>query len=252
MSYYNEDFLLTNKSAKKLYKEYAAKMPIFDYHCHLSEKELLEDKEFEDIYQVWLGGDHYKWRLMRNFGIDEEYITGNKSHKEKFMAYVKALETAFGNPLYHWSQVELKEFFNCELEITQENAETIWNWSNDFIKVNHLTPSKLIKDSFVKCVFTTNELFDDLTTFPKLKEKFSDFAVIPAYRADKFMNIDNAQYPQHVQKLSGVVGSEIKTLDDLENAAKKRMADFIGVGTVAGDISVERVYAVSDRNEAAK
>ena len=101
MSYLKDDFLLSTASAKKLYEEYAKNMPIFDYHCHLPEKQILENKPFNDIFEVWLGGDHYKWRLMRNYGVNEEYITGNKSNKEKFIAYCTTLGTAFGNPLYH-------------------------------------------------------------------------------------------------------------------------------------------------------
>ena len=130
MSYLSEDFLLTSKSAKVLYHNYAEKMPIFDYHCHLPEKQILENKQIEDIFEVWLKGDHYKWRLMRNYGVDEELITGNATNKQKFLTYCEVLGSAFGNPLYHWSQVELKEFFNCELEINKENAETIWDWSS--------------------------------------------------------------------------------------------------------------------------
>ena len=110
MSYIKDNFLLKNKTAEKLYFDHASKMPIFDYHCHLPEKQILENKQFNDVFEIWLAGDHYKWRLMRNYGVDEEYITGSKSNKEKFIAYCTTLATAFGNPLYHWSQVELKEF----------------------------------------------------------------------------------------------------------------------------------------------
>ena len=127
MSYINENFLLKNKTAKELYYTYAKDMPIFDYHCHLSEKQILENKPFGDLYEIWLSGDHYKWRLMRNFGVDEEYITGNASNKDKFLAYCRTLGTAFGNPLYHWSQVELEEYFGCKHEINEANAEKIWN-----------------------------------------------------------------------------------------------------------------------------
>ena len=145
MSYINDSFLLTTKTAKQLYDKYAKDAPICDYHCHLPEKQILENAPFKDVFEVWLAGDHYKWRLMRNYGIDEKFITGNATNKEKFIAYCTALETAFGNPLYHWSQVELKEFFNCELEINQNNAELIWDWCNDFIKLNNITPQKLIE-----------------------------------------------------------------------------------------------------------
>ena len=190
MSYIKENFLLTNKTAERLYFNYAKDMPIFDYHCHLPEKQILANAQFNDVFEIWLAGDHYKWRLMRNFGVDESYITGDKSNKEKFLAYCKTLGTAFGNPLYHWSQVELKEFFNCEIEINEQNAELIWDWCNEYIALNKITPQKLIEQSNVTHIFTTNEIFDDLTTFPKIAEKGYKFKVIPAFRADKIMNVD--------------------------------------------------------------
>lgn len=229
MSYYNKNFLLRSDEAKKLYFDYAAKMPIFDYHCHLSEKELLENEPFCDLAQIWLGGDHYKWRLMRSYGIDEKYITGEASPKEKFFAYCKVLETAFGNPLYHWSQVELEEFFGCTLEINSKNAEGIWNYVNGYIKEHNLRPSDLIEKSNVKYIFTTNEAFDDLTTFPLLNEKYSSFKVYPAFRADKMMNIDSPTYLDSLSKLEAIEG-KINSLDELEAALKNRVKEFIKVG----------------------
>ena len=249
MSYIKDEFLLENKTARKLYHDYAEKMPIFDYHCHLPEKQILENKTFGDIFEIWLAGDHYKWRLMRNYGVNEEYITGNKSHKEKFIAYCKTLSTAFGNPLYHWSQVELKEFFNCELEINEENAETIWNWCNDYIALNGITPESLIEGAGVKIVFTTNEIFDDLSTFIKIKEKGYGFKVIPAFRADKIMNCDAVNYPEFIKKLE-LLTNKIDNLGDLETAIEARLKEFIGTGTVASDIALEKVYLVSDKSAA--
>ncbi len=251
MSYIKDNFLLETKSAVKLYKDYAEKMPIFDYHCHLPEKQILENQEFNDIFEIWLQGDHYKWRLMRNYGVDEEYITGNKSNKEKFIAYCTAVSTAFGNPLYHWSQVELKDFFNCELEINEENAELIWDWCNEFIKVNHITPQKLIEGSNVKCIFTTNEVFDDLSTFNKIKEKGYNFTVIPAFRADKIMNIEAEKYNDYISLLENCT-FKIDNLDDLEKALEERLKAFIEVGTVASDIAIEKTYTVADRKDAEK
>lgn len=249
MSYIKDEFLLENKTARKLYHDYAEKMPIFDYHCHLPEKQILENKTFGDIFEIWLAGDHYKWRLMRNYGVNEEYITGNKSHKEKFISYCKTLSTAFGNPLYHWSQIELKEFFNCELEINEENAETIWNWCNDYIALNGITPESLIEGAGVKIVFTTNEIFDDLSTFIKIKEKGYGFKVIPAFRADKIMNCDAVNYPEFIKKLE-LLTNKIDNLGDLETAIEARLKEFIGTGTVASDIALEKVYLVSDKSAA--
>ncbi len=241
MSYLTENFLLTTKTAKKLYEDYARQMPIFDYHCHLPEKQILENKPFNDIFEVWLAGDHYKWRLMRNFGIDEKFITGNASNKEKFVCYCTALESAFGNPLYHWSQLELKEFFNCELEINQKNADLIWDWCNEFIKINDITPQKLIEKSNVTHVFTTNEIFDDLSTFEEIAKKDYKFKVIPAFRADKIMNIEADGYLGFLQKLG-----KIDSLADLEEKIEQRLQDFIKVGTTASDIALQCVYKISD------
>ena len=245
MSYIKDNFLLTNKTAEKLYFDYAKDMPIFDYHCHLPEKQLLENKPFNDLFEIWLAGDHYKWRLMRNFGIDEEMITGKATNKEKFLAYCKTLGTAFGNPLYHWSQVELKEFFNCEIEINEENAELIWDWCNEYIRINNVTPQSLIEKSNVTHIFTTNEVFDDLTTFEKIAQKDYKFKVIPAFRADKIMNIEAEKYNDFVSLLG-----EVNDLTALETKLEERLQAFIKVGTTASDIAVQRVCPVSEKAQA--
>ena len=249
MSYIKDDFLLENKTAVRLYNDYAENMPIFDYHCHLSEKQILENKRFNDVCEVWLGGDHYKWRLMRNFGVSENLITGDASNHDKFVAYCKTLATAFGNPLYHWSQLELKEFFNCELEINEENAETIWNWCNDYIALNDVTPQKLIEQSNVKHIFTTNEVFDDLSTFEEIKKKGYKFTVTPAFRADKMMNIEAEKYNDFIAILESKT-KKINTFGDFEAAIADRLEEFIKVGTVASDIAVERVCEVPERRVA--
>ena len=249
MSYIKENFLLTNKTAERLYFNYVKDMPIFDYHCHLPEKQILANAQFNDVFEIWLAGDHYKWRLMRNFGVDEAYITGDKSNKEKFLAYCKTLGTAFGNPLYHWSQVELKEFFNCEIEINEQNAELIWDWCNEYIALNKITPQKLIEQSNVTHIFTTNEIFDDLTTFPKIAEKGYKFKVIPAFRADKIMNVDAKGYKGFIAQLEALTGT-VANVDDLEKAIEARLQEFIKVGTTASDIALEKVYTVTTKDEA--
>ena len=248
MSYIKDNFLLTNKTAERLYFNYAKDMPIFDYHCHLPEKQILENKPFNDVFEIWLAGDHYKWRLMRNYGINEEYITGNTtSNKEKFLTYCRVLGTAFGNPLYHWSQVELKEFFNCEIEINEANAELIWDWCNEYIKLNGITPQKLIEQSNVTHLFTTNEIFDDLSTFPAIAKKGYKFKVIPAFRADKIMNIEAEKYNEFVGKLG-----EVNTLSELEEKIEERLQEFIKVGTTAADVALQSVYPVAEKSEAEK
>ena len=250
MSYIKDNFLLKTKTAEKLYFNYAKDMPIFDYHCHLPEKQILANKPFNDVFEIWLAGDHYKWRLMRNFGVDEEYITGSATNKEKFVAYCKTLGSAFGNPLYHWSQVELQEFFNCEIEINEENADLIWDWCNEYIRLNNVTPQKLIEQSNVKYLFTTNEVFDDLTTFEEIAKKHYKFKVLPAFRADKVMNIDAKGYKNVLGLVEEKVGFAIENISDLQKALENRLQAFIKVGTTASDIALERVYPVTTAAQA--
>ena len=245
MSYLKENFLLENQTAEKLYFEYAKGMPIFDYHCHLPERQILENKPFEDIYEIWLAGDHYKWRLMRNYGVNEEYITGKKSPKEKFLAYCKTLGTAFGNPLYHWSQVELKEFFGCEKEINEENGEKIWEECNEHIRMHKIMPQSLIEQSNVTHLFTTNEIFDDLSVFEEIGKKDYKFKVSPAFRADKIMNIEAEGYNGFIEKLG-----EVGTLEELEEKIEERLLAFKRIGTRASDIALQAVYPVADKKSA--
>jgi glucuronate isomerase len=251
MSYIKDNFLLTNKTAERLYEKYAKNMPIFDYHCHLPEKQILANESFSDVFEIWLAGDHYKWRLMRNYGMNEEYITGNKSNKEKFIAYCTVLGTAFGNPLYHWSQVELKDFFNCEIEINEENAELIWDWCNEYIKLNNVTPQKLIEQSNVTHLFTTNEAIDDLSTFPAIEKKGYNFKVIPAFRADKALAIETEGFAKYIGVLENLT-LEIDHLDELLEAIDRRLGQFVLVGTTACDIAVERIPEIPTREEASK
>lgn len=160
-SFYGDDVFLTNDSAKKIYEKVKA-LPIIDYHCHLQPKEIFEDKPFDNIGEIWLSGDHYKWRLMRSVGIDEKYITGDASWKEKFLKYAEALELALGNPLYHWSHMELKQFFGINEPLTSENAEAIWEKANDVICKTSMSPRKLISASNVEYIATTDDIIDTL------------------------------------------------------------------------------------------
>ena len=246
-----KDFLLTNETAKRLYHEHAAGMPIFDYHCHLSEKEIERDEPFEDFFTLWLGGDHYKWRLMRNFGIDERFITGDASHKEKFEAYVCALERAYGNPLYHWSHMELRAYFGIEERICTANADAVWEKANGYIRSHRLSPASLIAGSNVRTVCTTNEIFDDLRIFGRIREKGYPFRVLPTFRADKVMNIDDPAFAAHLGKLCALTG-ELRSLDELEEAIVLRVGQFRAAGAVAADIALQRVYPPLPRKEAAQ
>ncbi len=251
MSYISENFLLDNAAARKLYFDYAKNMPIFDYHCHLSEKEILQNKPFEDLFEIWLSGDHYKWRMMRNAGVSERLITGDASHEEKFRAYCKALGTAFGNPLYHWSQVELETYFGCTLEINEKNADAIWAQCNRYIREHSVTPQSLMEGSGVACVFTTNEAFDDLSVFEKIKEKHYAFQVAPAFRTDKFLHIEAPGFIGFVEKLAAAAEGPIKNLDDLLAALEQRLDAFIRVGCKASDLGLEYICKPASKETAA-
>ncbi len=248
MSYIKDTFLLTNNFSQQLYA-YAKDMPICDYHCHLSEAEIEQDKPFADLFEIMLKGDHYKWRLMRNYGIDEASITGEASNKQKFKAFCTALQSAFGNPLYHWSQLELQKYFDCSLTINEQNADAIWEQCNAYIKDNKLSPSSFIEQSKVSHVFTTNEIFDDLTVFERLAKKGNKFSVLPSFRADKIMNLENASYLTFLGKLEALTHS-IKNIADLKCAIEKRLLSFIDVGCKASDIALEQVYSVPTEEEA--
>lgn len=249
MSYLQESFLLSTAASQRLYDVYAKDQPIFDYHCHLPEQQLLEDAPFTDVYQIWLAGDHYKWRLMRNYGVSEELITGDRSPKEKFLAYCRVLGTAFGNPLYHWSQVELETFFHCDLEINEENGEAIWEHCLRFLAEHVVTPSSLIRQSGVRCLFTTNEVFDDLSPFVKIREMDRGYRVLPAFRADKIMNVEAPNYRSFLARLEALTGP-ISCLADLEGALESRLQAFLAVGAKASDIALEQVYPVPSAEEA--
>ena len=162
-------YMLNNSVSEKLY-ETSKRLPIIDYHCHLSPKEIFEDKPFDNIGEIWLGADHYKWRLMRTAGIDEEYITGDKTYKEKFIKYCSALEFAAGNPLYYWSHMELSMFFGIDDNITSQNAEDIWNKANKYIANTEMSPRKLIERSNVEVVCTTDDIIDDLSWHKKIAD----------------------------------------------------------------------------------
>ena len=148
-AFMDKDFLLSTETAKKLYHEYAAVMPIIDYHCHINPQEIYEDRKFENITQVWLGGDHYKWRQMRSNGVDEKYITGDATDREKFQKWAETLELAIGNPLYHWSHLELKTYFGYEGILNGDTAEEVWNLCNAKLAEDDMTVRNIIKKSNV-------------------------------------------------------------------------------------------------------
>lgn len=236
-----KDFLLSTETAKKLYHKYAERMPIIDYHCHLNPQEIYEDRKYENITQLWLGGDHYKWRLMRSNGVEEEYITGNASDREKFQKWAETLEMAIGNPLYHWSHLELRKYFGYEGYLNGETAEEVWNLCNEKLQ-NGLSARTLIKMSKVVLICTTDDPIDSLKWHQKIKEdKNFRVQVLPTWRPERAMQIANAEYLGYVKKLSLVSGVEIKDFASLLQALKVRLDYFEDCGCVLTDHSLDYV-----------
>ena len=223
-AFMDKDFLLSTETAQELYHEFAAQVPVLDYHCHINPQEIAEDRKFENITQVWLGGDHYKWRQMRSNGVDEYYITGDAPDREKFQKWAETLEKAIGNPLFHWSHLELQRFFGYNGVLNSETAEEVWNLCNAKLQEDSMSVRNLIKQSNVTLICTTDDPIDDLKWHKIIKEDDSfDVQVLPAWRPDKAMNLEKPEYLDYIGKLAAVSGVEIKTFADLKAAIKNRM-----------------------------
>lgn len=232
----DEDFLLSTETAKKLYHEYAKVMPIIDYHCHISPQEIYEDRKFENITQVWLGGDHYKWRQMRSNGVEERYITGDASDREKFQKWAETLEMAIGNPLYHWSHLELKRYFGYEGCLNGETAEEVWQLCNERLAEADMTARNLIKKSNVTLLCTTDDPIDSLQWHKKIAEDDSfNVQVLPAWRPDKAMYLEKSDYLDYISKLSQVSGVKINSFATLVEALKNRIEFFASMGCTVSD-----------------
>jgi len=233
----NKTYLLNSKSGQQIY-ESVRDLPIIDYHCHLSPKEIYEDKPFNNIGEMWLGGDHYKWRLMRAFGIDEEYITGKADWHEKFLKYAETISLAAGNPLYHWTEMELNMFFGIEEHLCPENAEEIWNKANAIIKEKQLSPRKLIKSSNVEYIATTDDIADSLEYHEKLAKEGCEVKVAPSYRTDNLLQIRRTGYADYIAKLSDVCKYPINNLETLKKAATERLDFFKAHGCKMTDVGI--------------
>ena len=237
----DKDFLLTTETAKKLYHEYAEGMPILDYHCHIVPREIYEDRKFDNITQVWLGADHYKWRQMRSNGVDEKYITGDAPDREKFQKWAETLEMAIGNPLYHWSHLELQRYFGYEGYLNGDTAEEVWNLCNEKLQ-SGLTARKLIEISNVKLVCTTDDPVDTLEWHQKMAaDETLKCQVLPAWRPEKAMNLSKPDYLEYIAKLSEVSGVEIKDFESLIKALKVRLEFFAENGCTVSDHSLDYV-----------
>ncbi len=236
----DEDFMLLNDTAKKLYHEYSEKLPIIDYHCHLSPQAMLEDKPFENITEIFLGGDHYKWRYMRSCGVDEEYITGSASDEDKFKAFCGCLGYAIGNPLYHWTHLELRRYFDIYDIVSEDTADAIWEKANKVISDTGMCPSSLINSSNVAVVCTTDDPADDLEYHRQIKAKGHIKAQVrPAFRPDFALNIEKDTFAPYVEKLGGVVGRRIDSYAVLVEALLERIDFFNENGCRVSDHALD-------------
>lgn len=250
-AFMDKDFLLETETAQKLYHEYAAKMPILDYHCHINPQEIAEDRKFENITQVWLGGDHYKWRQMRSNGVEEKYITGDASDCEKFQKWAETLEKAIGNPLYHWSHLELQRYFGYYGALNGETAEEVWNLCNAKLQEDGMSARNLIRQSNVTLVCTTDDPVDSLEWHEKIAADESfEVQVLPAWRPDKAMNLEKTDYLEYLKKLEVVSGVKIDSFASLIEALRIRMDYFAEHGCSVSDHGLEYVmYAPASEEE---
>ncbi len=251
-AFMDKDFLLETETAKHLFHDYAEKMPLVDYHCHLNPREIYEDRRFDNLVEVWLGGenpdgtfagDHYKWRLMRSNGVDEAYITGNKPPYERFLKLAETLEMAVGNPMYHWCHLELQQFFGVYEPLTPESAPRIWEVCNEKLRNDPaMTARGLIRKANVEFIGTTDDPIDDLRYHELIAaDPTISVVVTPSFRPDKAVNIHKAGWKEYVEKLSTVVGKELPTFEDLLAALIDRLDYFCARGCKISDHGLDYV-----------
>lgn len=246
----DEDFLLKTDVAKALFHNYAKELPIIDYHCHVSPKEICENKQYSNITELWLGGDHYKWRQMRSFGIDEKYITGDASDYEKFKAYAKVMPYLIGNPLYHWTHLELQRYFDCDLQLSEETCDEIWRITQEKLSSPEMRTKNIIMASKVETLCTTDDPIDTLEYHIKLKEdKSFTTRVLPAFRPDKCLNINRPDICDYISKLSAVSGIEVKDIYTLKQALQQRIAFFDSLGCRTSDHALDGLDFYVQPNE---
>lgn len=232
----DDDFLLSTPAAAELYHKYADGMPIVDYHCHVSPKEIFEDKHFENITEVWLGGDHYKWRLMRSNGVDEYFITGSAPAREKFQKFAEVLPKAIGNPMYHWCHLELKKYFGYAGVLNGATAEEVWKLTGEKLAQPDMGVRGLIEKSNVAFIGTTDDPLDSLEWHARIAADDSFGVVVaPSFRPDKALNLDKPGWREYIGRLSEVSGVEIDGIDSLERALRLRIEHFVAHGCRASD-----------------
>lgn len=239
----NEDFLLGTETARKLYHDHAEKMPVIDYHCHINPMEIYEDKRYDTITEVWLGGDHYKWRAMRSCGVPERYITGDATPAEKFQKWAETIPNLIGNPLYHWTHLELQRYFGITEPLTGDNAMEIYETCNRILAQPDMSVRGIIRKSGVKLICTTDDPVDDLKAHELLAaDPTAPAVVLPAFRPDKAMRADKPTFPQCVSQLEAVVGYAINTVEDMRRALADRIAYFADHGCRVSDHALDYCF----------
>lgn len=240
----HDDFLLHSDAARALYHNHAAPMPIFDYHCHIPPQDIAIDRQFVNIAQIWLGGDHYKWRAMRANGIDEKYCTGNAGNWEKFEKWAETVPYTLRNPLYHWTHLELKRFFGIDKLLSPKTAKEIYDECNAKLNSPEYSVRNLIRKANVHTICTTDDPVDSLEHHRRIKESGFEVNVLPAWRPDKAMAIENAEtFNDYLAQLEMAAGMEIKYFDDFMMALEKRHQFFHDNGCRLSDHGLETAYA---------
>ncbi|WP_226665428.1 glucuronate isomerase [Metabacillus litoralis] len=239
-SFMGENFLLTNGVAETLYHQYAKNMPIIDYHCHLSPKEIYENKQFKNITEAWLYGDHYKWRAMRANGIEEKYITGNASDYEKFISWAKTVPMTIGNPLYNWTHLELQRYFGIYDILNEKTAPMIWEKVNEKLANSDFTVRELIKKSKVEVICTTDDPIDSLEYHQKLSEDTTfNVSVLPSFRPDKALELNKETFGFWIEKLSSITNIKIENYQELLEALESRIEFFHELGGRVSDHAID-------------
>ncbi|HET6557921.1 MAG TPA: glucuronate isomerase [Prolixibacteraceae bacterium] len=243
-NFMDENFLLQTATAQKLYHEYAAKMPIFDYHCHINPKDIADDRRFNTITEIWLAGDHYKWRGMRTNGVEEKYCTGDASDWEKFEKWAETVPHTLRNPLYHWTHLELKKFFGIDEVLSPKNARAVYEACNAKLQTPEYSCRNIIRMANVHTICTTDDPVDSLEYHQKIKADGFEVNVLPAWRPDKAMMVEQPiTYNQYVNQLAAVCKMEIKTFDELMIALNKRHQFFHENGCRLSDHGLDTAYA---------
>lgn len=239
-NFINDDFILSNKISRQLYHDYAEKMPIIDYHCHVDPKEIAENIACSNITELWLYGDHYKWRAMRSCGISEKYITGDASDYEKFHAFASIMPNLIGNPMYHWSHLELKRYFDCDLILCAENADEIWRITSDKLAQGNMRVRDIITKSNVKALCTTDDPISDLKYHKQIaKDTSFNTKVLPAFRPDTGINCERKGFRNYIKQLSEISGVEIKDFESLKKAYINRIEFFNDNGCCTADHGID-------------